>query len=180
MGIYRLEIWFNALQNTIDWGIAQATGGGNTPFMNGGTPLTKNSDGVVIINGAGSSSQFDIYVFDVSGDNVERELQSITIDYERGEGSTNQGRDPIAGADALRNGMSGAQFDGKAKGQTQGVGQEDTVFCAPNLTAQRRWSLSSGYQGVQTGYYTFDASITVTPPAGGQNLSFDPEMEINP
>ena len=175
MGIYRLEMWFNALADTVDWGIAQATGGGNTPFQNGGTPLAKNANGVVTINGAGNSSTFDIYLFDVTGDGVARQLDSIQIDYERAAGGPNPGRDPISWGDSLRDGMTGAQFNGNANGYTGGVGQEDTVFCAPGLTAQRRWSMASGYQGVTPGHYTFDASIVVS----GQEYSFDPEMDVN-
>jgi hypothetical protein len=178
MGIYRLEIWFNAQQNSIDWGVAEATGGGNTPFQNGGNPLAKNN-GVVTITGAGNRSTFDIYVFDVTGDGVARQMQTIEIDYERAAGGPNQGRDPISWGDSLRAGMTGAQFNGDANGYTAGVGQEDTVFCAPGLTAQRRWSMASGYQGVMPGHYTFDASIVMTPPNPGQVFSFDPEMDIN-
>lgn len=175
MGIYRLEIWFNSPQGTIDWGIAQATGGGATPFQNGGTRLAKNND-VVSINGAGNSSTFDIYVFDVSGDGVARQLDSIEIDYERATGGSGDPRNPISWGDNLRNGMTGAQFSGTADGYTTGIGQEETVFSAPApMTAQRRWSLASGYQGVTPGHYTFDATITVS----GQEFSFDPEMDVN-
>src|SRR5688500_20193239 len=103
MGAYRLEVWFNYPQGTIDWGIAQAAAGGSPPFRNGGTALPKNSQGVVTINGAGGNSTFDIYVFDVSNDQVARTLQSIQIDYEKAGGAgPGQGNNPIGDAAALR------------------------------------------------------------------------------
>lgn len=178
MGVYRLEVWFNYPAGTIDWGMAQDTAGGSPPFSNGGTALAKNN-GVVTINGAGTSSSFDIYVFDVSGDNVARDLQWIRVDYERAAGNA-AGRDPIGSAESLRAGMTGAQFCGVTGGYTSGVNQEDDIFSAPSgTTAQRRWSLSSGYVGLTPGHYTFDVDLVVTPADGGKVLAFDPEMDIN-
>lgn len=180
MGVYRLEVWFNYPAGTIDWGMAQDTAGGNPPFSNGGTALAKNSSGVVTINGAGNNSTFDIYVFDVSGDGVARDLQWIRVDYERAAGNSSGG-DPISSAGPLRAGMTGAQFSGTAGGFTSGVNQEDTIVSAPaGTTAQRRWSLDSGYVGLTPGRYTFDVDLVVTPANGGKVLAFDPEMDINP
>jgi hypothetical protein len=181
MGAYRLEVWFNYPQGTIDWGIAQAAAGGNPPFSNGGTALPKNSDGVVTITGAGRNSTFDIYLFDVSGDQVARTLQSIQIDYEKAGGAgPGQGRNPIGDAAGLRNGLTGAQFSGQAGGYTSGVGQEETIFSAPAGTpaAQRRWSLIAGYEGLTPGRYSFTASTVVAEGNSNKTLGFDPEMDI--
>lgn len=180
MGAYRLEVWFNYPLGTIEWGIAQATAGGNPPFSNGGTALPKSPGGVVTITGAGNNSSFDIYVFDTSGDGVARTMQSIQIDYEKAGGAgPGQGNNPIGDAARLRNGMTGAQFCGRADGYTSGVGQEETVFSAPTgTTAQRRWSLNAGYEGLTPGRYSFTASMTIAQGAGSKTIGFDPEMDI--
>lgn len=182
MGAYRLEVWFNYPQGAVDWGISQANTGGNPPFSNGGTGLAKNANGVVTITGAGTNSTFDIYVFDVSNDQVSRDLQWIRVDYEKAAGnSPGQSRDPIRDAAGLRDGLTGAQFSGGANGFPSGVGQEDTIFSAPSgtPTAQRRWSLNAGYEGLTPGHYTFSVAIVVTPTGGGKVMAFDPEMDID-
>ena len=187
MGTYRLEIWFDYNQQTIDWGVAQAPAQppnpGNPPFSNGGTALPKTADGTVQITGAGNSSTFDVYVFDVTPGNAARVLQTIEIDYEVGRNPVpGQGRDPFSDASGLRSGLTGAAFAGNANGYTTGIGQENTVFCAPGKTAQRRWSLAAGFEGLSRGHYSFDGTLTVAPQGAtqGETLSFDPEMDIDP
>ncbi len=179
MASYRLEVWFNYAQGTSGWGISQAAAGGNPPFSNGGTGLP-NPGGVVSITGAGNNSSFDIYVFDVTNDGVARDLQFIRIDYERAAGNSSN-TNPVADASGLRDGMTGLQFCGTASGYTSGVGQEHTIFSAPAGTppAQRRWSLSSGYEGLTPGHYTFTVKLVVTPSGGGVTFSIDPEMDID-
>lgn len=181
MGAYRLEVWFNYPEGTIAWGMAQAAAGGNPPFSNGGTALPTNTDGVVTITGAGNNSDFDIYLFDVSGDQVPRTLQSIEIDYEKAGGAgPGQGNNPIGDAARLRAGMTGAQFCGRADGFTSGVGQEETILSAPAGTpaAQRRWSLAAGYEGLTPGRYSFTASMVINQGADSKTIGFDPEMDI--
>lgn len=181
MSAYRLEVWFDYPDGTIGWGIAEAAAGGNPPFSNGGTALPKNADGVVTITGAGSNSSFDIYVFDTSGDQVARTMQSIQIDYEKAGGAgPGQGNNPIGDAARLRAGMTGAQFSGQAGGYTSGVGQEQTILSAPAGTppAQRRWSLAAGYEGLTPGRYSFTASMVINQGNDSKTIGFDPEMDI--
>src|SRR5688500_13338928 len=161
MGVYRLEIWFDYPGSAINWGVSQDTIGANPPFSQGGTGLAKSADGVVTINGAGNSSSFDIYLFDVSNDQVSRDLQWIRVDYELASSGQGPDRDPIADAAGLRDGLTGPEFSGSANGFPSGVGQEDTIFSAPSGTpaAQRRWSLDSGYEGLRPGHYTFSDAI---------------------
>lgn len=178
MASFRLEVWFNYSTGASDWGMAQAAANGNPPFSNGGTALAKNN-GVVSISNAGNNSSFDIYVFDVTGDGVSRDLQFIRIDYERATGNSSNAN-PIPDATGLRNGMTGQQFCGTANGYVSGVNQEDTIFSAPaGTSAQRRWSLASGYEGLTPGHYTFTIQLVVTPTGGGQTFSIDPEMDID-
>lgn len=179
MANFRLELWFDYNQSppVLNWGVAQDAGGATTPFANGGTALQKVDDKVVI-TGAGNSSTFDIYLFDVSGDAVARDLQWIWMDYTRAQGNSGT-RNPVAESKPLRRGMTGEAFCGSAGGTTQAVGEEDTIYSAPSgTTAQRRWSLASGYEGLTPGDYFFKASIVVTPQGGGQAFSVDPEMDI--
>jgi hypothetical protein len=178
MANFRLELWFdyNASPPTLNWGVAQDAGG-DPPFSDGGTAIAKTGDKVVI-TGAGSNSMLDIYLFDVSGDGVARDLQWIWIDYTRAQGNSGT-RNPVAESKPLRRGMTGAAFCGSAGGTTQGVGYEDTIFSAPSgTTAQRRWSAVAGYEGLTPGDYFFKASVVVTPAGGGQAFSVDPEMDI--
>lgn len=179
MASYRLEVWFNYATGAVNWGMAQAAANGNPPFSNGGTTLAK-PNGVVSISGAGNNSSFDIYVFDVTGDGALRDLQFIRIDYERATGNSSNAN-PIGDAAGLRNGMTGQQFCGTASGYISGVGQEDTIFSAPAGTppAQRRWSLSQGYEGLTPGHYTFTIQLVVTPSGQGVTFSIDPEMDID-
>lgn len=178
MASYRLEVWFNYATGVTGWGMAQANPGGDPPFSNGGSALAKVDD-KVSIRGAGNSSSFDIYVFDVTNDGVARDLQYIRIDYERAQGNSSN-RDPISWAPALRDGMTGEQFCSRAGGYTSGVGEEEIVFSAPGTpTAQRRWSLASGYQGITPGHYTFTVQLVVTPTGSGKALFIDPEMDID-
>lgn len=177
MAAFRLEVWFNYATGVSGWGMAQAAASGNPPFSNGGTALTKVGD-KVSISGAGNNSSFDIYVFDVTGDGVARDLQFIRIDYERATGNSSNAN-PIADAAGLRDGLTGLEFCGTASGYTSGVGQEETIFSAPGTTAQRRWSLSRGYEGLTPGNYTFTIQLVVTPTGQGKTFSVDPEMDID-
>jgi len=179
MASYRLEAWFNYTSGDSGWGMAQALANGNPPFSNGGSALAKVNN-VVSITGAGNNSSFDIYVFDVTGDGVSRELQFIRIDYERATGNASNAN-PIADAAGLRNGLTGQQFCGTAGGYSSGAGQEDTIFSAPanTLPAQRRWSLASGYEGLTPGHYTFSIQLVVTPSGQGVTFTIDPEMDID-
>lgn len=179
MASYRLEVWFNYTTGAVSWGMAQAAAGGNPPFSNGGTGLP-NPGGVVSIRGAGNNSSFDIYVFDVTGDGVARDLQFIRIDYERAAGNS-PNTNPVPDAAGLRDGMTGLQFCGTVSGYTSGVGQEHTIFSAPAGTqaAQRRWSLTQGYEGLTPGHYTFTVQLVVTPTGGGKAFIIDPEMDID-
>lgn len=178
MASYRLEVWFNYATGSSDWGLAQANPGGDPPFSNGGNVVPRNGS-VVSVRGAGNSSSFDIYVFDITNDGVARDLQYIRVDYERAQGNSSN-RDPISSAPSLRDGMTGEQFCSRAGGYTAGVGEEEKVFSAPGTpTAQRRWSLASGYVGVTPGHYTFTVQLVVTPTGGGKALFIDPEMDID-
>ena len=179
MASYRLEVWFNYATGGVDWGMAQEVGNTNPPFEDGGTALP-NPGGVVSITGAGNNSSFDIYVFDVTGDGVSRDLQFIRIDYERATGNS-LNSNPIGDANGLRDGMTGAVFCGSAAGVTRGQGEEEQIFSAPAGTpaAQRRWSLYDGYEGLTPGHYTFTVQLVVTPSGGGVTFSIDPEMDID-
>ena len=182
MPAYRLEIWFNYTNQTVNWGVAQATGGGTPPFSNGGTAIAQ-SNNKVTITGAGNNSTMDVYVFDASGDGTTRQLQWIEVDFEKANQGSGGGNDPVQSAPGLRDGMSGADFmgaaNGGANGTTTGVGQENTIFSAPSgTTAQRRWSMTSGFTQLTPGDYTFTVAIVPSLVGGAVTLQIDPEMDI--
>jgi hypothetical protein len=189
MANYRLEIWFNYRNEKVDWGVALANPGGNPPFSNGGTPLSKNGNKVTLTGIPNDSVPFDIYLFDNTGDTVARQLQWFALDYE--EASTpapgQVGRDPISDAESLRTGQDGDTFMGLGaggrNGNTSGQGSENNITCAPGTPlAERRWSADIGYGETlaSPGNYQFTAAFVIGSPSEGSVKGFtvDPEMDI--
>ena len=180
MSLYRLELWFDfsSTSTQLNWGISKANTANDPTFANGGTAMP--APGGVVTIPDGTTSQFDIYLIDVTNDGVERMLSSIEIDWEAASGSN--GRDPVSGARNLRNGMNGQQFCGTADGYTT-TPTELTVFSvSPNLVGQRRWSLADGFEQLTDGHYTFTGNTTVclkTDVNQSKQFTFDPEMDIN-
>jgi len=191
MPAYRLELWFDYNAQSLNWGAAVANAnapGYNpaNPFATGGSAIqqsTVNGKQVVTITGAGNNSTMDVYLFDVSGDGVSRDLQWIEVDFEKANQGAGGGSNPDADAAGLRTGLSGLAFmgasDGGANGTTTGVGQENTICNATTLTAQRRWSGQNGFESLTPGNYTFTVACVVTPHNGGLALQIDPEMDIS-
>lgn len=186
MANYRLEIWFDFTKEKVDWGLAQTTNTTDTtPFQSGGTAVNKNSGKVIVAQGA--SQPFDIYLFDNTGNDVQRMLQWFAIDYEVAQtpapGQT--GRDPVGVAETLRAGVTGDTFmgsgSGGANGTTAAVGQENNIVCKGNALANRRWSLSQGYgQALTSGNYSFTIAFVIGSPTEKMVKGFtvDPEMDI--
>lgn len=195
MPAYRLELWFDYNNKTLDWGMAVANPGGPPPFANGGTAITPTlytdpkGKKRKKVSFPGENSTIDVYVFDVtSPPNVVRVLDFIQVDFEKanpgqpGQGNNNN---PAPDAPAIRQGLPGLDFNGAANGgangTTLGTGQENTIYSSPTpLTAQRRWSGQDGYETLTPGNYTFTVVIRVTDPSNGQiQLNIDPEMDIS-
>lgn len=180
MSRYRLELWFdfNNPSTQLNWGISKANVASDTTFSEGGTAMA--APGGVVTIPDGTTSNFDIYLIDVTNDGVSRMLNSIEIDWEAAPGST--GRDPVSGARNLRNGMNGQQFCGASEGYTT-TPTELTVYSAsPNVVGQRRWSLADGFEQLTVGHYTFTGNTTVcltNDVNQSRQFTFDPEMDIN-
>lgn len=141
-----------------------------------------NDPHIITIYDVVSQDGTDVLVMElVEGRTLRAIVQNGPVPLKRALDWTAQpNTNPVPDAAGLRDGMTGLQFCGTASGYTSGVGQEHTIFSAPAGTqAQRRWSLTQGYEGLTPGHYTFTVQLVVTPTGGGKAFIIDPEMDID-
>jgi hypothetical protein len=183
MSMYRLEMWFDMANPAVfQWGVVKSNNSG-PGFGGGGTPLPKVPKGPFNVPTVtipdGTTSTFDVYLFDASTDGVARDLLSIKVDYEDAD-DPNPGN-PISWAPALRAGMTGDQFNSNKAGYKRG-GPEEQIWSlgTPAKDTQRRWSIGAGYLGLVDGKFKFCATVVVAPAntTNGTPLTFDPEMDV--
>ena len=178
MSYYRLELWFDWNKGAhksgkykLDWGLAE----GAVEYTGVYTVVHKTVGGdghKTITIPDGGTSYIDILVFDTTGDTTVRTLNSLTLSFNQ----NSQPAYPFGGAQALRNGILGANCLSSTSNNAWGT----TIYSKGGKTAQQGWEIPDRFQAFGlTGDFEFVGNVQVTSNGVMHTFFFDPDMDID-